>query len=143
MYVWLVASLILDAPMPLGCRLLNHMALQPAMANPFGAATVREFWGRRYNQIVSSLLQASGEHTRELKCAQMAAAANHLAAQITIARSCRRKLRGQQGSLRTRHRVAYRTMRPAALGPFGLTPMMLRHLPSNRTPGHPYLTCVR
>lgn len=57
LYIWLVASLMLDAPMPLGCRLLNHMALQPAMANPFGAATVREFWGRRYNQIVSSILQ--------------------------------------------------------------------------------------
>lgn len=64
-YVWLVASLVLDAPMPLGCRLLNHMALQPAMANPFGAATVREFWGRRYNQIVSSLLQVGAEHTRK------------------------------------------------------------------------------
>ncbi|KAG2496349.1 hypothetical protein HYH03_005579 [Edaphochlamys debaryana] len=56
-YIWLFASLILDLPLPLGGRLLNHMPLQPAMNNPFASTSVREFWGHRYNQIVSSILQ--------------------------------------------------------------------------------------
>ncbi|KAG2429869.1 hypothetical protein HXX76_010649 [Chlamydomonas incerta] len=57
LYVFVAASLLLDCAMPLGCAALNHMDLQPSMDNPFVSTSVREFWGRRYNQIVSAILQ--------------------------------------------------------------------------------------
>ncbi|KAG2437108.1 hypothetical protein HYH02_011364 [Chlamydomonas schloesseri] len=57
LYVYVAASLLLDCAMPLGCAALNHMDLQPSMDNPFISTSVREFWGRRYNQIVSAILQ--------------------------------------------------------------------------------------
>ncbi|GIM03735.1 hypothetical protein Vretimale_8401 [Volvox reticuliferus] len=57
LYVWLFASILLDTSMPLGCVLLGHIELQPAMDKPFASVSVREFWGRRYNQIVSSILK--------------------------------------------------------------------------------------
>ena len=55
-------SLCLDAAMPLSGALLGAgqrgggLALQPAMDGPYAATSVREFWGRRYNQIVSATL---------------------------------------------------------------------------------------
>ncbi|KXZ53656.1 hypothetical protein GPECTOR_6g573 [Gonium pectorale] len=58
LYVWLFASMLLDAPAPLGVALLGGIVdLQPAMHAPYLATSVREFWGRRYNQIVSVMLQ--------------------------------------------------------------------------------------
>ncbi|PNW81291.1 hypothetical protein CHLRE_07g349900v5 [Chlamydomonas reinhardtii] len=57
LYVYVAASLLLDCFMPLGCAALGHMRLQPSMDNPFVSTSVREFWGRRYNQIVSAILQ--------------------------------------------------------------------------------------
>ncbi|GLC53274.1 hypothetical protein PLESTB_000727100 [Pleodorina starrii] len=58
LYVWLWASLLLDGPLPLAGHLLgDHIPLQPAMDAPFAATSLREFWGRRYNQIVSAILK--------------------------------------------------------------------------------------
>ncbi|GLC67255.1 hypothetical protein PLESTF_000534000 [Pleodorina starrii] len=58
LYVWLWASLLLDGPLPLAGHLLgDHIPLQPAMDAPFAATPLREFWGRRYNQIVSAILK--------------------------------------------------------------------------------------
>ncbi|KAG2429874.1 hypothetical protein HXX76_010654 [Chlamydomonas incerta] len=73
-YMWMFVSLCLDAAMPLSGALLGAgrrrgggggggggperggLALQPAMDGPYAATSVREFWGRRYNQIVSATL---------------------------------------------------------------------------------------
>ncbi len=50
-------SLCLDAGLPLAGQLVAGIPLQPAMDGPYAATSVREFWGRRYNQIVSATLQ--------------------------------------------------------------------------------------
>lgn len=42
--------------MPLGRQLVPDIPLQPAMDAPYASVTIREFWGRRYNQIVSVTL---------------------------------------------------------------------------------------
>ncbi|EFJ41478.1 hypothetical protein VOLCADRAFT_98536 [Volvox carteri f. nagariensis] len=55
-HFWMFVSLCLDAAMPLGSQLLPGIPLQPAMDAPYIATSVREFWGRRYNQIVSATL---------------------------------------------------------------------------------------
>ncbi|EFJ41477.1 hypothetical protein VOLCADRAFT_98535 [Volvox carteri f. nagariensis] len=57
LYVWIFASLLLDLPVSLGCALWCRVELQPAMNNPFASISVREFWGRRYNQVVSCVLK--------------------------------------------------------------------------------------
>ncbi|GFR44068.1 hypothetical protein Agub_g5163 [Astrephomene gubernaculifera] len=55
LYMWMFVGLCLDAASPLSGRLLGpHLPLQPAMDAPYAATSVREFWGRRYNQIVSA-----------------------------------------------------------------------------------------
>ncbi|GLI67291.1 hypothetical protein VaNZ11_011477 [Volvox africanus] len=55
-HFWMFVSLCLDAAMPIGRQLVAGVPLQPAMDGPYAAKSVREFWGRRYNQIVSATL---------------------------------------------------------------------------------------
>ncbi|KAG2496350.1 hypothetical protein HYH03_005580 [Edaphochlamys debaryana] len=55
-YMWFFVSLCLDLATPLSGALLSGVPLQPAMDAPYAAVSVREFWGRRYNQIVSATL---------------------------------------------------------------------------------------
>ncbi|KXZ53657.1 hypothetical protein GPECTOR_6g574 [Gonium pectorale] len=55
-YMWMFVSLCLDAASPVGGALMAGVPLQPAMDAPYAAISVREFWGRRYNQIVSATL---------------------------------------------------------------------------------------
>lgn len=50
----MITSINLDAPVPLAGRLLGGLPLQPAMDEPYRTTSVREFWGVRYNQIVSA-----------------------------------------------------------------------------------------
>jgi len=56
LYIYLFVSLLLDSLIPLGVHALRGAPLQPAMEAPFMSRSVREFWGRRYNQIVSCAL---------------------------------------------------------------------------------------
>ncbi|GIL54920.1 hypothetical protein Vafri_10620 [Volvox africanus] len=56
-HFWMFVSLCLDAAMPIGRQLVAGVPLQPAMDGPYAANSVGEFWGRRYNQIVSATLR--------------------------------------------------------------------------------------
>lgn len=53
--VWLLVCLLLDSPRTLATPILG--TLRPGMNNPFISGSIRDFWGRRYNLIVSRTLR--------------------------------------------------------------------------------------
>jgi hypothetical protein len=56
--VWLTVSVLVDVPSAILGPALG-LTLAPCMAKPYRAAGLGEFWGRRYNLVVSSTLRFS------------------------------------------------------------------------------------
>lgn len=54
--------LSLNLPAQLNPTQRNPRDPQPAMDAPYAAVSIKEFWGRRYNQIVSATLQVGILH---------------------------------------------------------------------------------